>query len=76
MTIEDPEMLEQGPMAKLKEVLAVGEREGVFQTKRGASGVQAEARLGSATDGIQHLPGLRAGSSDQSASSLENDAEM
>ena len=35
VTIEDPEMLKQGPMATLKEVLAVGEREGVFQTREG-----------------------------------------
>ena len=35
VTIEDPEMLEQRPMATLKQVLAVGEREGVFQTKEG-----------------------------------------
>ena len=35
VTIEDPEMLEQGPMATLKQVLAVGEREGVFQTREG-----------------------------------------
>ena len=35
VTIEDPEMLEQCPMATLKQVLAVGEREGVFQTREG-----------------------------------------
>ena len=35
VTIEDPEMLEQRPMATLKRVLAVGEREGVFQTREG-----------------------------------------
>ena len=35
VTIEDPEMLEQAPMAPLKQVLAVGEREGVFQTREG-----------------------------------------
>ncbi len=35
VTIEDPEMLEQAPMTPLKQVLAVGEREGVFQTREG-----------------------------------------
>ena len=35
VTIADPEMLEQDPMAALKRVLAVGEREGVFQTREG-----------------------------------------
>ena len=35
VTIDDPEMLEQGTMAKLKQVLAVGAREGVFQTREG-----------------------------------------
>ena len=35
VTIADPEMLEQDPMAALKQVLAVGEREGVFQTREG-----------------------------------------
>ena len=35
LTIEDPELLEENSMAKLKRILAVGEREGVFQTKEG-----------------------------------------
>ena len=35
LTIEDPEMLEHSSMTRLKEVLSVGEREGVFQTKEG-----------------------------------------
>ena len=35
LTIEDPEMLEHNSMTKLKEILSVGEREGVFQTKEG-----------------------------------------
>ena len=35
LTIEDPEMLEDNSMTKLKEILAIGEREGVFQTKEG-----------------------------------------
>ena len=44
VTIEDPEMLEQHPMAKLKQVLAVGEREGVFQTKEGLPGFKPKHR--------------------------------
>ena len=35
LTIEDPEMLVHNSMTKLKEILSVGEREGVFQTKEG-----------------------------------------
>ena len=35
LTIADPEMLENESMSALKRVLAVGEREGVFQTKEG-----------------------------------------
>ena len=35
LTIEDPEMLEDETMERLKLILAVGEREGVFQTKEG-----------------------------------------
>ena len=35
LTLEDPEMLEDSTMEKLKHILAVGEREGVFQTKEG-----------------------------------------
>ena len=35
LTVEDPEMLEDGTMERLKRILAVGEREGVFQTKEG-----------------------------------------
>ena len=35
LTIEDPEMLEDKTMERLKIILAVGEREGVFQTKEG-----------------------------------------
>ena len=35
LTIEDPEMLEDESMERLKLILAVGEREGVFQTKEG-----------------------------------------
>ena len=35
LTLEDPEMLEADAMEKLKRILAVGEREGVFQTKEG-----------------------------------------
>ena len=35
LTIEDPEMLEDALMKKLKEILSVGVREGVFQTKEG-----------------------------------------
>lgn len=35
LTIADPEILESESMSALKRVLAVGEREGVFQTKEG-----------------------------------------
>lgn len=35
LTIKDPEMLEEDTMKMLKRILAVGEREGVFQTKEG-----------------------------------------
>ena len=35
LTVADPEMLENESMAALRDVLAVGEREGVFQTKEG-----------------------------------------
>lgn len=35
LTIEDPEMLEKDTMETLKRILAVGEGEGVFQTKEG-----------------------------------------
>ena len=35
LTIEDPQMLEDESMAALRGILAVGEREGVFQTKEG-----------------------------------------
>ena len=35
LTIEDPEMLEDKTMERLKIILAVGAREGVFQTKEG-----------------------------------------
>ena len=35
LTIEDPEMLEKDSMETLKRILAVGEGEGVFQTKEG-----------------------------------------
>ena len=35
LTVADPEMLEDESMATLRDVLAVGEREGVFQTKEG-----------------------------------------
>ena len=35
LTLKDPEMLEDATMKKLKRILAVGEREGVFQTKEG-----------------------------------------
>ena len=35
LTIEDPEMLEKDIMETLKHILAVGEGEGVFQTKEG-----------------------------------------
>ena len=35
LTLEDPEMLGDGTMERLKRILAVGEREGVFQTKEG-----------------------------------------
>ena len=35
LTIADPEMLAEDSMAKLKRILVVGEREGVFQTKEG-----------------------------------------
>ena len=35
VTIEDPEMLEANSMETLRRILAVGEREGVFQTREG-----------------------------------------
>jgi len=35
VTIEDPEMLEDNSMETLRRILAVGEREGVFQTREG-----------------------------------------
>ena len=35
LTLKDPEMLENATMKKLKRILAVGEQEGVFQTKEG-----------------------------------------
>ena len=35
VTIEDPEMLEDSSMETLRRILAVGEREGVFQTREG-----------------------------------------
>ena len=35
LTIGDPEMLEDSSMVTLKQILSVGEREGVFQTKEG-----------------------------------------
>ena len=35
LTIQDPEMLAKETMAKLKVMLEIGEREGVFQTKEG-----------------------------------------
>ncbi len=35
LTIEDPELLVDKTMAKLKNMLEIGEREGVFQTKEG-----------------------------------------
>lgn len=35
LTIENPEKLQDGPMAILRRILAIGEREGVFQTKEG-----------------------------------------
>ena len=35
LTVEDPEMLEKTTMETLKHILAVGEGEGVFQTKEG-----------------------------------------
>ena len=49
---------------------------GRVSNQGGASGVQAQARLRSATEGIQHLPSLRAGSSDQPAFALENHVEV
>ena len=35
VTLNDPEVLQQRAMDRLKQILAVGEREGVFQTKEG-----------------------------------------
>ena len=35
LTVADPEMLEDESMVALRDILAVGEREGVFQTKEG-----------------------------------------
>ena len=57
-------MLEDSTMEKLKHILAVGEREGVFQTKGRASGVQAEAQVRSSAGRIQYLSGIRACSPD------------
>ncbi len=76
LTIKDPEMLEDNSMAALKHILAVGEREGVFQTQGRTSSVQAEARLRSATYGVQYLSSLRARSSNQPTAPLENDLEV
>ena len=45
LTIEDPEVLGENSMEKLKRILAVGEREGVFQNQRGTSGFQTKTRV-------------------------------
>ena len=69
-------MLEEDTMKMLKRILAVGEREGVFQTKEGRPCIQAETRVRSSTHGIQYLSSLRACSPDQSTTPLENQRKM